>query len=134
MSETQRPSLGKRKSIQTVTQVHDDEHFGNFLDNNRSHTYKDSTLVINDTYCLPTNKTALAMSSQYFRCLFSGNYKGKNSVHVRLSNTNLVIFEMIVNYLLLDRLVVPSDMGIGSWMELYEMAEFLCLGRLMTIC
>lgn len=39
-----------------------------------------------------------------------------------------------MNYLLLDKLVVPRDMGAGSWMELYEMAEFLCLGRLMTIC
>ena len=42
--------------------------------------------------------------------------------HIKLASNNLVVFEMIVNYLLVDKLVVPLDMGIGSWMELHEMA------------
>ena len=78
--------------------------------------------MINDAYCLPTNKTALGMSSQYFRNIFAGEFKMGEEAHIKLASNNLVVFEMIVNYLLVDKLVVPLDMGIGSWMELHEMA------------
>lgn len=127
-------NLAKRKCLMPPVINLTDEQFGNFLDQNRNYHHKDATLIINDEYCLPTNKTMLAMSSQYFRHLFTKNFKGKNSAHVKLPNANLVVFEMITNYLMLDKLVVPTEMGVGSWIELYEMAEFLCLGRLMTIC
>ena len=127
-------SLSKKKSLMPAIISLPDDSFETFLDNNRDKTYKDATLIINQAYCLPTNKSALAMSSQYFRNLFSANFKGKSSFHVTLPTTNLVVFEMVINYLLLDKLVIPVDMGVGSWMELYEMAEFLCLGRLMTMC
>lgn len=53
---------------------------------------------------------------------------------MKLPSTNLVIFEMMINYLLLDKLVVPMEMEIGGWLDLYEMAEFMCLNRLMSIC
>ena len=111
-----------------------DEQFSSFLDLNRGNTHIDCTLVINEEYCLPTNKALLTASSQYFRSVLSGKFQGGSSVHIKLPTANLVIFEMVVNYLLLDKLVVPVEMGVGSWVELYEMAEFLCLGRLMTIC
>ena len=62
------------------------------------------------------------MGSQYFRSLLANKFKGSNTVQVKLPSANLVVFEMITNYLLLDKLVVPIEMGVGSWMELYEMA------------
>ncbi len=44
------------------------------------------------------------------------------------------MFEIALNYLLLDKVIVPVEMGLYSWMELYEMADYLCMDRLKTIC
>ncbi len=100
-------SLSKKKNLMPTVIHLNDEQFGTFLDQNRNHTHKDSTLVVNEAYC---------------RNLFSGKFKGKASAHVKLPSANLVVFEMVTNYLLLDKLVVPLEMGVGSWIELYEMA------------
>lgn len=51
-----------------------------------------------------------------------------------MNTNNLVVFEIVLNYLLIDKLVVPVDMGLFSWMELYEMAEYFCVNRLMVLC
>lgn len=100
-----------------------DEQFSSFLDQNREHTYKDSSIIINDTYLLRSNSIALVISNKFFRNAFSGTYKDEQKeIRLKLNSNNLVIFEITLNYLLLDKLIVPVDMDLFSWMELYEMA------------
>ena len=70
-----------------------DEQFSNFLDQNREYTYKDSSIIINDTYLLRSNSVALAISNKFFRNAFSGIYKDEGKlVRLKLSSNNLVIF------------------------------------------
>ena len=67
-------SLVKRKNLlPTIIQLGDDD-FGEFLDHNRAHTFKDITLIINDNYCMQANRALLIMTSQYFKNLLSGNF------------------------------------------------------------
>lgn len=84
---------------------------------------------------LKTNSIALAINSSFFRNAFSGLYKdGPKEIKLNLNSNNLVILEIMLNYLLLDKVVVPVDMGIYSWMELFEVADYFCLDRLKLIC
>ena len=66
--------------------------------------------------------------------MFSGRYKEKNEIKISLEHNNIVILEVLVNYLLLDHVVVPENMSYHNWMELYKLAEYFCLSRLSVIC
>lgn len=69
---------------------------------------------------LRSNSIALAINNNYFKYAFSGTYKDEGKeIRLKLNTNNLVIFEIALNYLLLDKLVIPADMGLYSWMELY---------------
>ena len=85
-------------------------------------------------YCLRSNRAQLSSNSKYFFNAFSGRFSEKNEVSVTLENNNIVLFEILLNYLLLDHIVIPKNMSYQNWMELYELAECFCLGRLMIIC
>lgn len=47
---------------------------------------------------------------------------------------NIIVYEILLNYLQLDLLVVPAQIDESLWMVLFELAEYYCLGRLMAIC
>lgn len=93
-----------------------DECFGEFLERNREFTYKDSTVIVNGLYYLKTNRAQLSCSCKYFANLLSGNYNEKNEIRIFLENKNIVILEILLNYLLLDHVVVPENMSYHNWM------------------
>lgn len=39
-----------------------------------------------------------------------------------------------MNFLLLDFVIIPENMNYRNWIELYELAEFFCLRRLVVVC
>ena len=66
--------MKKKSLLPSIIQLTDDQ-FSNFLDQNREYTYKDSSIIINDTYLLRSNSIALAINNNFFRNAFSGNFK-----------------------------------------------------------
>ena len=123
----------KKKQLSPVIEL-PDEAFGEFLQRNRELTYKDSTIIVNGLYYLKTNRAQLSCSCKYFASMFSGKYKEKKEAKISLEHNNIVILQVLLNYLLLDHVVVPENMSYHNWMELYKLSEYFCLARLSVIC
>ena len=138
-----------------------DGQFSDFLEKSREEVRKDVNLIVNRTYVIPSNKVCLALGSRFFRNLFSAKFRkysplsdeleevhitlpesslttlsrSKSSTNLKASNApNIVLFEILLNYILVDKVVVPTHMSSYSWFELYSLADYFCLGRLMSIC
>lgn len=92
-----------------------DEDFADFLESNRSRTIKDTRIVVNGDFMIESSRVRLSMAAPYFRFLFSGKWREINAIEISLPIENIVLFEILVNYLLLDLLIVPSSMNHQNW-------------------
>ena len=111
-----------------------DEDFADFLESNRERTVKDTKIVVNRDFMVESSRIRLSMASPYFRFLLSGKWREVNQVEINLPVENIVLFEVLVNYLLLDLLVVPSSMSHRNWIELFRLANFFSLQKLEYAC
>lgn len=86
----------------------DDAQYEDFLENQRSATYNDVTLIINQEYFLPANRVQLGVNSKYFRNLMQANSSSEIEI-VLPDQTNIILFEIVLNYLRLDYVVIPQE-------------------------
>lgn len=84
----------------------------------------------------------LSCGSRYFKNLFARNFsettfssesKQNRSVNIWIPNGNVVLLEILLNFLLIGLLVVPEHMSYQSWLELYELADYFSEKELCTI-
>ena len=92
-----------------------DDDFGDFLENNREKIIKDIKIVVNKEFVVESSKIRLSVASNYFKYLLSGRFSEANEVEISLPSGNIVLFEILLNYLLLDHLIVPYGMSYQSW-------------------
>ena len=68
---------------------------------------------------MKVNRAILALSSTYFANLLSDRYQDLSEVKGKISlsmNENcVIIFEILINYLLLNYVVVPESMSYKEW-------------------
>lgn len=78
-------------------------------------------IVVNDRYVLRSNKMRLACSSTFFNNLISSQFRQQNDGVIKLNvpNNNVVLFQAILNFIMLGMLIVPQSMSYQSWIELY---------------
>lgn len=90
-------------------------------------------IVINNEYVLPSNSLILSSGSKYFKNLFAGNFSDDSSsgksrenrtVKIWIPNGNVVLLEILLNFILVGMLVVPEHMSYQSWLELYELGDY----------
>lgn len=87
-----------------------EDEYINFLEVMRSEIYCDASIVFNNEYCLPVSKTLLKLNSEYFNALFSSNFAENNEIHLdwQCSKTFIIVFEVMINYLSLGRVVISK--------------------------
>jgi hypothetical protein len=91
-------------------------------------------LVLNQQYCLPANRALLAVNSQYFACLFANCPDPQICLTLDRSMVDVRVFQVLLNYLQNDLLVLPAGLDEHCWMFLYQLAEYFCLQRLTAVC
>ena len=92
-----------------------DEDFGNFLETNREKVYKDIKIVVNKEFIIESNLISLSLANNFFKNLLSGKYQVSSEISISLPCGNIVLFEILLNFLLEGLLVVPEEMESGSW-------------------
>lgn len=45
-----------------------------------------------------------------------------------------IVIDILLNFLMMNVVVVPSDFTTQAWMDLAELAEYFCLDSLKGIC
>lgn len=107
--------------------------FGNFMEKRHEQWFTDAALLANGSV-IRVNKATLAMSSPYFRNLFSGSYQEGEEVRLYLPSNCSIVLNILINYLMMGVVVVTTDFTTQSWMELAELSEYFCLETLKAIC
>lgn len=74
------------------------------------------------------------LQSTYFRHLFSNKYSNQEISLPLPKNYSPIVIEMLLSGLMLGAMPVPKDYSIDGWMELLEVAEYLCLEDIKKIC
>lgn len=94
-----------------------DDHYGEFLEKNRESTYKDCTIVFNHNYKLEACSAILRYKSSFFDNMMSKKFKSKNNEKLYEVNTpgNIVLLEILINFLMHNFLIVPESMTWKSW-------------------
>ena len=130
-------SVIKHKSGWGIMYLSDDK-FWQFIQKNREALKKNVSLVINNQFILESNTHLLSMNSRFFRAIFSNFSKTANKqqelVKLTLPSNNIVLFEILVNFLIYGFVTVPQDMSFESWSELYRFADYFCLTQLKETC
>jgi hypothetical protein len=127
-------AMTSKLSIPNITEL-SDALFSDFLEKTRQLTHPDLTLIINKTYILRSNSILLQCHSKFFRYLlaYESCLPSIRIMHLSIPNGNIVGFEIVLNYLLIGMLVVPADMPLQAWAELYEIADYCALFELKHI-
>lgn len=84
--------------------------------------------------CIPVNKTLLAISSRYFESLLK-EVKGDTvdfNCYEQFGDSR--VFQVLFGYLQSGYLVVPEEVNADCWMLLYQIADYMCLSSLMSLC
>lgn len=89
-------------------------------------------IVLNQEYCLPANRTQLAVGSRYFSYLLQGQ-EGPH-LELALEDADARVLQVMVGYIQTDLVVVPEGLDEQCWAALYQLAHYFCLRRLMNIC
>ena len=55
-------------------------------------------------------------------------------LHWECSKTCIIIFEVLVNYLAIGRVVISKEFALDHWTELIQLAEYYSLNHLKDIC
>lgn len=76
--------------------------------------------VINQEYVLKSNSAVIIAGCKYFKNIFSSKYKEsqQNSnkvIQLELPNRNVVLMEILLNFLLTGLIIVPENMSLQSW-------------------
>lgn len=111
-----------------------DDDFGDFLEYNRDKIVKDVKIIINKEFIIESSRVRLSIASIFFRNLLSSKFKETKEVEIYLPCGNIVLFEILLNYLLLGHLIVPYGMSHQSWIELYRLANYFSLKILEQVC
>ena len=131
-------SLVRKANNSTVPVINlEDEEFSDFLERQRNPSFSNLSVVVNKECEIKVNGAQLALSSTYFANHLSGRYSdldAEGKLHVTIPHNNIIIFEIMLNYLLMDYVVVPNEMTYKDWAQLCTLAETYCLGRLLSIC
>lgn len=80
------------------------------------------------------NRLLLTLGSSYFASLLSGSYRETDRIDFTHQGWSAIPFDILINYLMIGTVVVPSNFSLESWMELAQMADYLCLTHLRSIC
>ena len=93
-----------------------DEHYGDFLEKNRESIHKDTTVIINNFYKLDICSPILRSKSNFFNNILSSKFKRTSNYTLHLDiPSNVVLFEILVNFMMYNYLVVPESMSWPSW-------------------
>ena len=111
-----------------------DDHYSEFLEKNRENIYKDTTMIVNNFYKLDVCSPILRLKSKFFDNILCKKYKRSEESVVDLAiPSNIVLFEILVNFMMYNYLIVPESMTCQSWIELYELADYLSLSNIKEI-
>jgi hypothetical protein len=55
-------------------------------------------------------------------------------VRLSLSKNYNIVVDILLNFLMMNVVVVPTDFTTQAWMDLTELAEYFCLDSLKGIC
>jgi hypothetical protein len=58
------------------------------------------------------------MNSAYFRNVFSGSYAEKDEIRFTFNKDSAIVFDVLLNYLMLNIVVVSNDFTTRNWMNL----------------
>lgn len=125
--------LENQKVVTPVNKI-SEKQFSELISNRGNSWFNDATIVFNNSLEIKVNKILLIMSSDYFRHVFSENYQEKYYIEINLSKEYFIVFDILINYLQHDFLLVPQSFSIQSWMELCELSDYFSVGRLKNIC
>lgn len=73
------------------------------------------------------------MQSTYFKNIFR-SFENNQEIRLDFLNCDQLIFQVLVNYLMMGVMVVPSDFSIEDWMKMAQVSDYLCLGIVKSIC
>lgn len=114
-----------------------DDHYEEFLERSRENAMKDCTLIVNNCYRLEANSAVLRFKSKFFNNLMSHKFrKEPDNIYELNIPGNIVLLEILINFLTYNYLVVPESMTWLSWIELYHVADYLALSHIkdLAIC
>jgi hypothetical protein len=61
------------------------------------------------------------MNSAYFRNIFSGNYAENDEVRFTFHKDSAIMFDVLLNYLMMNVLVVSNEFTTQNWMDLAQL-------------
>ena len=89
---------------------------------------------MNDFYKLDVCSPILRFKSKFFDNILSRKFKRSEESVLNISiPSNIVLFEILVNFMMYNYLVVPESMTCQSWIELYELADYFSLTNIKEI-
>lgn len=120
------------KTTDFVIPLKEDE-FHRLYENRRNQWQLDDRILVGDTY-IPVSKGLLALQSPYFRHLLSDKYRTEDISLLLPYDSSPIVLEMILNGLMLGAMPVPKDYSLDGWIELTEIADYLCLEDIKNMC